>query len=325
MNLHSRRVPLRGGVEISELGLGTAPLGGLYTSVSECESRAVISAALDAGIRYFDCAPHYGKGTAERRLGVALQKISKEKFVISTKVGRLLVPGDGLADTDFADAPPDLVRVFDFSASGIERSLEESLTRLGLNQVEMVLIHDPDDYADQAINEAMPTLIRMRDEGVIKAIGIGMNQSAMPTRFVNETDVDFVLIAGRYTLLDQSAEFDLLPAALSRGVDVIAAGVFSSGILANPVAGAYFDYAPASKPAIAHAQELKRLLEELGVKLEQAAIQFPMRHPAVKAVVIGCRSVAEVSKNIEAFDADIPTSTWKAVSEFIESSGGWRD
>jgi D-threo-aldose 1-dehydrogenase len=322
MNLHSGRVTLRGGIEISQLGLGTAPLGGMFTSVTEDESRGVIEAALDAGIKYFDTAPHYGKGTAERRLGVALHGISREKFVISTKVGRLLVPGDGSADADFADASAELMRTFDFSASGIERSLEGSLERLGIDQVEMLLIHDPDDHADQAISEAFPALIKMRNAGIIKAIGVGMNQSAIPTRFVNETDIDFVLIAGRYTLLDQSAGVDLLPAALRRGVDVIAAGVFNSGILANPVPGAFFHYAPASVQVISYAQRLKQLLDKFDVTLEQAAIQFPMTHPAVKAVVVGCRSRDEVRASIGAFDATIPPKVWEAVSDFIESTGG---
>lgn len=322
MNLHSRKVVLRTGVEISELGLGTAPLAGLFTSVSETQSQSVIQAAVAAGIRYFDCAPHYGKGIAERRLGLGLKGIPRNKFVISTKVGRLLVPGDGSDDADFADADSHLIRVFDFSARGVERSLKESMERLGLDQIEMVLIHDPDDHGDQAITEAFPALEKMRRAELIKAIGVGMNQSALPTRFVRETEIDFVMIAGRYTLLDQSSALDLLPAALERGVDVIAAGVFNSGILANPVPGAFFHYAPASPEVLAYALKLEELLEEFGVTLEQAAIQFPMQHPAIKAVVIGCRTETEVKVNINAFDTAIPQPAWDSLAKFIVSSGG---
>jgi D-threo-aldose 1-dehydrogenase len=322
MNLHSRKVVLRTGIEISELGLGTAPLAGLFTSVSETQSQSVIRAALAAGIRYFDCAPHYGKGIAEQRLGLGLKGIPRSKFVISTKVGRLLVPGDGSNDVDFADADSHLIRVFDFSAKGVELSLKESMERLGLDQIEMVLIHDPDDYGDQALTEAFPALEKMRRAGLIKAIGVGMNQSALPTRFVRETEIDFVMIAGRYTLLDQSSILDLLPAALERGVDVIAAGVFNSGILANPVPGAFFHYAPASPEVRAYALKLEELLEEFGVTLEQAASQFPMQHPAIKAVVVGCRTETEVKVNINAFDAAIPQSAWNSLAKFIDGSGG---
>lgn len=323
MNLHSRKVVLRTGVEISELGLGTAPLGGLFTAVSDDQSGSVIEKALDVGIRYFDTAPHYGKGTAERRLGVGLIGVPRNKFVISTKVGRLLVAGDGSIDADFADADSHLIRVFDFSAQGVERSLKESLERMALDQIEMVLIHDPDDHAEQAIEEAFPALEKMRDAGLIKAIGVGMNQSALPTRFVRETDIDFVLIAGRYTLLDQSAALDLLPTALKRGVDIIAAGVFNSGILANPVPGSFFNYAPASPKVLAHVLKLEELLAEFDITLEQAAIQFPMQHPAVKAVVVGCRTEAEVKVNINAFDVAIPQSAWSSLAKFIQDEGGF--
>ncbi len=321
---HSQSVSLHNGVSISKLGLGTAPLGGLYTSVSEDASKDVVQTALKSGITYFDTAPHYGKGTAERRLGAALSSVPRDAFVISTKVGRLLVPADGSSDSDFADADDTTIRVFDFSSDGVTRSLEESLDRLGIDHVEMVLIHDPDDHADQAIHEAFPALARLREAGKIKAIGVGMNQSAIPTRFVRETSIDFVLIAGRYTLLDQSAAEDLLPAALEHGVDVIAAGVFNSGILANPVSGSHFNYAPASASAIDYAQKLQDVLRPFGVTLEEAAIQFPLQHRAIKAVLVGCRSDVEVRANIAAFDKEIPASAWDAVKDFAHSSGGFR-
>ncbi len=319
---HSRKVDIGRGCLITQLGLGTAPLGGLFTSVSESQGDALVRTALASGIHYFDTAPHYGKGTAERRLGAALAGLPRSSFVISTKVGRLLVPSDGTVDPDFADADSTTMRVFDFSAQGVVQSLEESLARLGLESVEMVLIHDPDDHADQAIKVGYPALAKLRDQGIIKAIGVGMNQSAIPTRFVKETDIDFVLIAGRYTLLDQSAAEDLLPAAIDRGVSIIAAGVFNSGVLANPVPGSHFNYAPATSEIIAQAQALEALFEEFGVTLEQAAVQFPLQHPAVKAVLVGCRTEQEVKANIAAFDTEIPQSAWSALHKFIATNGG---
>lgn len=321
---HSTQIQLRSGVSISRLGLGAAALGGLFSSVSETAAENVVHTALENGITYIDTAPHYGKGTSERRLGRYLKGVPRGSYVLSTKVGRLLVPSKNGQDEYFADADQSVERVFDFSASGVTRSLEESLHRLGTDHVEMVLIHDPDDFADQAIHEAFPALAELRDKGVIKAIGVGMNQSAIPTRFVKETSIDFVLIAGRYTLIDQSALGDLLPAALERGVDVIAAGVFNSGILANPVAGAHFDYVAASSTAIDYAQNLQEVLRPFGVTLEQAAIQFPLQHPAVRAVLIGCRSDEQVRANIAAFDKEIPKSAWDAVKDFAKSSGGFR-
>ena len=319
---HSRKVDIGRGCMVTQLGLGTAPLGGLFTSVTESQGDALVRTALASGIHYFDTAPHYGKGTSERRLGAALSGLPRSSFVISTKVGRLLVPSDGSVDPDFADADTSTMRVFDFSAQGVVQSLEESLVRLGLDSVEMVLIHDPDDFADQAISEAFPALAKLREQGIIKAIGVGMNQSAIPTRFVQETDIDFVLIAGRYTLLDQSATMDLLPAALARGVSIIAAGVFNSGVLANPVPGSHFNYAPASPAIIAKAQAMEILFEEFGVTLEQAAVQFPLQHPAVKSVLVGCRTELEVKANIAAFDTDIPQSAWNALDKFLTTNGG---
>lgn len=317
---HSRKVNLHNGVVISQLGLGTAPLGGLFTSVSESEGEATVSTALQSGISFLDTAPHYGKGIAEKRIGRYLSSVPRNQFVLSTKVGRLLVPTEKSDDADFADADSHVERVFDFSADGVKRSLEESLERLGLDSVEIVFIHDPDDFADEAISKAYPALEKLRSEGVVKAIGVGMNQSAIPTRFVRETDIDVVLIAGRYTLLNQSAAVDLLPAALERGVDIIAAGVFNSGILANPVPGAHYDYAPASSEILNRALTLEKLLEEFGVTLEEAAIQFPLQHPAVKAVLVGCRTPQEVASNIAAFDKPIPQTAWSAIQSFLEQN-----
>lgn len=312
---HDALVHLRGGVSISQLGLGTATLGGMYSSLSESQVADAIHSALDLGINFIDTAPHYGRGVAEKRLGTNLEGVPRNSFVISTKVGRLLLPVGGTSDAQFFDADQNVTQVFDFSAEGVKRSLLESLERLGLESVEIVLIHDPDDYAEQALAEAYPALESLRSQGIVKAIGIGMNQSAIPTRFVNETDIDLVLIAGRYSLLDQSAAKDLLPAALAKDVAVIAAGVFNSGILANPVEGAMFNYAPASPEILNRAKKINEVLSAFNVTIAQAAMQFPLRHPAVKAVLIGCRSGEEVRENVRAFDADIPEAAWLALAD----------
>jgi D-threo-aldose 1-dehydrogenase len=207
----------RSGVQVTELSFGGAAIGNLFTEVSEADARAAVDAAWDGGIRTFDTAPHYGLGLSERRLGAALRDRPREQYVISTKVGRLLEPGpaSGPAGPDQAGfaVPADVIRRLDFSADGVRRSLAASLRRLGLDHVDIALIHDPDDHGEQALREAYPALERLRAEGVVRAIGVGMNQAAMLTRFVRETDVDVVLVAGRYTLLDRSAAGGLLPAA----------------------------------------------------------------------------------------------------------------
>ena len=308
---HNDKVRLRTGVEVSRLSLGTAALGGLYTSVSDADCTDTVLTAIDNGINFIDTAPHYGKGTSEVRIGKALAGRDRSTFVIATKIGRLLVPSTTDIDEFFMDADNTVERKFDFSASGVRQSLEGSLERLGLDSVEILFIHDPDANADEAILEAYPELDRMRSEGIIKAIGVGMNQCETPTRVIKETDIDMVLIAGRYSLLDQKALEGLLPVALERNVDIIAAGVFNSGILANPVKGATYDYVPASDELLAKAVRIREVLDGHGVSLTSAALQFPLRHPAVKSVLVGCRSAAEVATNIAEFDKTIENKVWE--------------
>ena len=307
---HNDKVRLRTGVEVSRLSLGTAALGGLYTSVSDADCIDTVLASIDNGINFIDTAPHYGKGTSEVRIGKALAGRDRSTFVIATKIGRLLVPSATDIDDFFMDADNTVERKFDFSASGVRQSLEGSLERLGLDSVEILFIHDPDENADEAILEAYPELDRMRSEGIIKAIGVGMNQCETPTRVIKETDIDMVLIAGRYSLLDQKAMEELLPTALERNVDIIAAGVFNSGILANPVKGATYDYVPASDELLAKAVRIREVLDGHHVSLTSAALQFPLRHPAVKSVLVGCRSAAEVATNIAEFDKTIENKVW---------------
>jgi D-threo-aldose 1-dehydrogenase len=320
--LPSRRLG-RSPVCVTELSFGGAAIANLFTEVSDEDARAAVDAAWDGGIRAFDTAPHYGLGLSERRLGDALRHRPRDEYVISTKVGRLLEPpgaggtsaaGAGGRDPEGFAVPARYVRRFDYSADGVRRSLEASLDRLGLDRVDVVLIHDPDNHAEQAFREAYPALEKLRAAGTVRAIGVGMNQAAMLTRFVTDTDVDAVLVAGRYTLLDQTAARDLLPAALRRGVSVIAGGVFNSGVLAAPVAGATYDYHAAPEELIAQARRLAKTCARFGVPLRAAAARFPLTHPAVASVLIGARSAAEVTDALRLRALDIPAALWDSLA-----------
>ncbi len=306
----------RSGVCVTELSLGGAAIGNLFTEVDERTAREAIDAAWDDGIRTFDTAPHYGLGLSERRLGDALRDRPRHEYVICTKVGRILQPAREPfgPDTEGFAVPASHTRRFDFSADGVQRSLEASLGRLGLDRVDIVLIHDPDDHGQQAVREAYPALERLRAAGSVRAIGVGMNQTALLTRFVTDTDVDIVLVAGRYTLLDQSAADALLPAALERGVAIIAGGVFNSGLLAAPAADARFDYQVAPAPMLARARKLEAVCAQFGVPLRAAAARFPLRHPAVASVLIGARSGTEIADAVRLGDADIPSGLWGALA-----------
>ncbi len=314
---HSEIVELKGGAAVSKLGLGTAQLGGLYSSVSDEEGQALVDTAIVHGIQYFDTAPHYGKGVAEKRLGKYLSRYPRGSWVLSSKVGRLLIPTDQEEDTFFIDADNTVERMNDYSESGIERSFEESLKRMNVDAIDIVYIHDPDDFSDEAINSAYPALEKLRSEGLIKSIGIGMNFNEIPTRMVNETDIDVVMNAGRYTLLDQSASTELFPAALRKGVSIVSVGVFNSGVLANPNSASHYFYEPAPVHIVARALEFQAALREYEVSLQQAAIQFPMRNEAVKCVVVGCRSSESLLENIANFDRPIPKEAWEQVDSLI--------
>ena len=317
---HNTQVTLKSGLQIPEFGIGTSPFGGLFASVSESAVADVISTSMELGLNYFDTAPHYGMGSAEVRLGRNINHLPRSSFVVSTKVGRLIVPSEKADDPGWENSTAAVERIFDFSAAGIERSLLESLERLKMESVEMVFIHDPDGAADQAISEAYPVLERLRAEGIVKTIGIGITSNEIPTRFINETDIDVVLIALKYTLLDQSAATELLPTALKKGVSVIAGGVFNSGILTNPKAGATFNYEPASPEVLARAQKIEKFFLDRGVSLAQAALQFPMQHPAISAILVGCRSADEVTTNVALYNREIDSHIWREFDTFLQSS-----
>lgn len=307
------------GISISRLGLGTSPLGGLFKHVEEDEAYAAVRAALDVGLTYLDTAPFYGHGTAERRLGAALSGVPRDSYTLSTKVGRLVINGPDGAANLYADAPR-AESVFDFTADGIRRSLEQSLERLGLDRVDIAYLHDPDDHVEQALTEAYPALDRLRAEGVVRAIGIGMNQTAVPARFVTETDIDLVLLAGRHTLLDHSGltevhgDAALLPLCEQRGIPVVIGGVFNSGILAAPRPGAMFQYRRARPNMIDRAFRLSSICARHGVPLRAAALRYPLGSRAVVAVLAGCRSAAEVEENAALFRMDIPDALWEELA-----------
>ena len=319
------RPELRRGQSLTELGLGTSQFGNLGRVVSDEEAASAVSEAWDAGIRYFDTAPHYGLGLSEERLGRLLAERPRDEFVISTKVGRLLEPdpagADRMDDAGFV-VPASRRRVWDFSADGVRRSLDASLQRLGCERIDIVYLHDPDDHWDEASGQAIPALIALRDQGVIGRVGVGMNQSAMLARFVEETDVDIVMCAGRYTLLEQPAQHDLLPAAIRRGVDVVIAGVYNSGLLASsrPRSGATFDYRTADDSTVARAHALADICEAHGVTLPEAAVVFPLLHPAVRSVVVGCRNGDQVRSAVQRHATRIPSELWVelATAGFID-------
>jgi D-threo-aldose 1-dehydrogenase len=295
---------------VTRLGLGTAPLAGLYRAVNESDALAVLETAWQRGIRFFDTAPLYGYGLAEARVGKALRSRPRDEFVLATKVGRLLRP----------DAPPEpgqafvsdtgLSPVFDFFYEAVMRSFEESRRRLGIERIDILHIHDPDDHYEEALTGAYRALVELRSKGVIAAVGAGMNQAEMLTRFARDGDFDCFLLAGRYTLLDQVALRELLPTCVERGVAIIAGGVFNSGILGDPKPGTHYNYQPAPPELLDRAQKLRVVCERHGVPLRAAAIQFPLGHPAVQTVVVGCRSVEQLEDSIRMFETEIPPALW---------------
>ncbi|TDB74698.1 aldo/keto reductase [Micromonospora sp. KC723] len=303
-------VPLgRTDVRVTRLGLGLAPIGGMFSRVGDEAARVTVEAAWRLGLRYFDTAPLYGCGLSERRAGAVLANRPRAEFTLSTKVGRLLVPGDGRGQ-DFWAEPSGLVPVFDFSAAGVLRSHAESLERLGLDRIDIAYLHDPDDHVDEAMRGAYPALARLRAAGEIGAVGVGMNQAPTLADLVRAGDFDCVMLAGRYTLLDQSGLDTLLPVCRDRGIAVVVAGVYNSGLLADPRPGAPYDYAPAGRELVERATAIRAVCDRHGVPLRAAAIQFPLGHPAVTSVVVGARDPEQVADSLAMFEWDIPGELW---------------
>ncbi len=290
---------------LTRMGLGTAAIADLYRQVPERDAVRTVHAALDAGIRYFDTAPHYALGVAEQRLGHALTGVDRSSYVISTKVGRLLVPGPPQSGW-----LPALRREWDFSAAGVRRSLHESLQRLQLDRADIAYIHDPDDHLDQALDEALPALAELRSQGAVRAIGVGMADPAALARFVRTGLLDLILLAGRYTLLDRSALAGLLPLCTQHSVGVVIGGVYNSGLLADPRPAARFDYRAAPPDALARARALQAICRRHGVSLKAAALQFPFGHPAVCCVLSGSAGADELGENVGELERAVPPAVW---------------
>jgi len=316
MSRHNQKIGMkRVDLELTRLSLGTAPLAGLFKSVDISESDQLIHTALDNGMNYFDTAPLYGHGLAEERLGRILGKVS-QSFVLQTKVGRVL---NWVEKADpvpwFPDADPHIQPVFDYSADGIKRSLDDSLKRLGVDHIDIALMHDAENHIPQAINIAYPVLADLKRQGIIKAIGIGINFCDVAIEIMKNVDLDIVLLAGRYTLLDQIAHNELFPYALAHNIDITMGGVLNSGVLANPVAGATYNYLPASDEIIARAAKIGDFLKARNIPLLAAALQFPLRHPAVTSVLTGPRTAAELLENVDAFNLELPADIWAELED----------
>ena len=303
---------------LGPLGFGAASIGNLYRVVTDEQADAALAAAWDGGIRSFDTAPHYGLGLSERRLGAFLRSRPREEYVISTKVGRVLDPnpdftgGDDLASGGFA-VPNTTVRRFDPSESGVRRSIDESLERLGLDRIDIAYLHDPDVYdLDRGLDEGLPALAKLRDEGVVAAIGIGTNSTDAAVQAVRRGGLDLVMIAGRYTLLEQPAIDELLPLCEERGVGIVAAAVYNSGLLASdtPSATARYNYGAVPAEQLERARRLAAVCAEAGVSLPAAALQYPLRHPAVRAIVVGSARESDVRENVARLDEQIPDRLW---------------
>jgi D-threo-aldose 1-dehydrogenase len=317
-------------VEITRLGLGGAALGNLYQGIDEDQASATIQAALGAGLRYLDTAPLYGVGLSEQRLGKALASVPRHRFVISTKVGYDLRPADGqmAGVAGYVHTPP-FIPVHDYSRDAIRRSLAGSLRRLSLEAIDIVYIHDPDEgstmsglhpYAHshfkQVMDETYPLLASLRDQGVIQALGVGINQWQMLIDFANAGDFDCFLLAGRYTLLEQDAGLTLLPLCLERGISVIIGGAYNSGILATGATEqAMYNYQPAPAAIRERVAAISDICDQHNVPLAAAALQFPMAHPAVISVIPGARSVAEFEQNLAYLQMDIPRALWRQLQE----------
>ncbi|MCH9674944.1 MAG: aldo/keto reductase [Gammaproteobacteria bacterium] len=307
------------GVEVTRLGLGGVFVGGREQGDGSGPSAydtalATLRKAYEMGIRYFDTAPFYGRGRSEKRFGKVLGSVPRSSFVLSTKVGRRLVPDLDDPGTWVEDDIPHYSAVFDMSRDGILRALEDSLERHQLGHVDILYLHDPDweNLEDEAIATAFPAMRELKEQGVVKAIGTGMNQWQMPARFMDHVELDIVLLAGRYTLLDHDAYAEFLPLCLKHGTKIATGGPYNSGILAatdfdKPV---WFNYQQAPQEWLDRARALKAVCDRHNVDLKAAALQFPLAHPAVACVIPGAASPSEVEQNVRLIEAPIPSALW---------------
>ncbi len=304
------------GLRVTRLGIGGAPIGSLFREVSDYEAAATVKRGLELGLNYVDTAPLYGHGISEIRLGHVLKDVPRNSFVLSTKVGRVLNSVDEEPVSPHFESLPMLEPVFDYSREGTLRSLDESLQRLNLDRVDITYIHDADDHWEQAIGETYPTLEDLRSQGVVGAIGAGMNQWEMEARFAREGDFDCFLLAGRYTLLDQSSLPELMPLCMEKNIKLVLGGPYNSGILASDLSPrAKYDYEAAPAAIIEKARKIKLVCDRYGVPLKAAALQFGLLNPVVAATIPGPRSVDEVEENFKMAQHPIPSDLWTELKE----------
>ena len=300
---------------MTRLGLGTTGIGNHRLAMSDDDAWPLLETAWDCGIRHFDTAPHYGLGLSERRLGRFLATKPRAEYVVSTKVGRLLEEdpdGARRRDDEGFDVSATHRRVWDFSEAGVRRSLEESLTRLGLDDVDVLYAHDPERWdLDRGLESGLAALAALRAEGRVRAIGVGSMVTDALLAAVRTGAVDLIMAAGRLTLADQSLAAEVLPACRDNGVSVVAAAVFNGGLLADhPTAQSTFDYAPVSPDLLQRALRIEAVCASYEVPLPVAALQYPLRHPAVRSVVVGAVEPAQVRRNADALTAPVPEDLW---------------
>jgi D-threo-aldose 1-dehydrogenase len=302
------------GIRLTEIGFGAASIGNLHHATTDEGAFAAITQAWEGGIRYFDTAPHYGLGLSEHRLGQVLRGYPREEYVVSTKVGRLLEPNPDPTplDDDGFVVPGDLCRVWDFSAEGVARSLDDSLRRLGLDHVDIVYVHDPDQFNERAARQGLEALAELRAQGVVRAIGVGTNTTDQLPELFRDGLLDVAMLAGRYTLLEQGGRQAALDPARQAHAGIVAVGVFNSGLLSTawPATDARYDYAPAPAEILERARQLAGICNRLGTSLPDAAIAFPLRHPAVSSVALGMRSAEQVQTNIARYTRGVPDQLW---------------
>jgi D-threo-aldose 1-dehydrogenase len=301
------------GLQVTSLGLGCAAIGGLYGDIPEEQAFEVVERAFALGLNLFDTAPLYGSGKSEIRLGKALAGRPRDSYILATKVGRILEPTDDQEQVQgIFDNPLPFKPVFNFSYDGVMQSFENSLKRLGVDRIDILHIHDPDSHYQEAIKGAYPALDKLRSEGVIKAISAGMNQWEMLADFARAGDFDCFLLAGRYSLLDQSALDELLPLCLEKNIGIMAGGTYNSGILAKGAgAGAKFNYQDAPPEIINKAQSLEAVAQRHQVNIKAAASLFALAHPAITTIIPGTRNPDRVNENFGLLNEDIPTAFWQ--------------
>jgi len=299
-------------LSVTRLGLGCAAIGGLYGDISDNQATRVVKRALDLGLNLFDTAPLYGLGKSEHRLGEGLKHVARDSYILASKVGRILEPNNGQnSDSIFENEPPLKIK-FDYSYDGIMRSLDSSMERLGVNRIDIVHIHDPDDHWQEAIEGAYPALEKLRSEGTISAVSAGMNQWQMLSRFAQEGDFDCFLLAGRYSLLDQTAVHELLPLCLEKNIGIMAGGTYNSGILAKGARpGATYNYSEAPTDIVQKARAIEAVAARHSVNIKAAASQFVFAHPAITCIIPGTRQPERVEENFNLITESIPTDFWQ--------------